>query len=318
MQIHVTRACDLGCFNCTQGSNLGGKPVMMTPEQFEEVCKAVKGYFGVVGVFGGNPCLSPHFADICKIMRGQIPWEQRGLWSNHPRGKGSHCRVTFNPRYSNLNVHLVRDAYDEFSRDWPECVPFLKGLDPDWPEAKSITNRDERSRRVGDARHSPPWVAMQDVDVLPDGNGGTMENTEENRWKLIAGCDVNQLWSSLFGVFRGELRFWFCELAAAQAMLHQNDPNWPDTGLPVTPGVWNQPMSAFEHQARFHCHRCGIPLRGYGELAIGGTTEQVSESHADIYKPKSKGREVQLVTLQSQLGKPLERATDYIQNSGNK
>ena len=33
LQIWVTRACDKACFGCTQGSNLGGKPGMITVEQ---------------------------------------------------------------------------------------------------------------------------------------------------------------------------------------------------------------------------------------------------------------------------------------------
>ena len=309
LQIHVTRACDLACFNCTQGSNLAGKPVMITPEQFETACQSLDGYFGVVGVFGGNPAMHPKFAELCEIMRRHIPFEQRGLWCNHPKGKAAVMRETFNPQYSNLNVHLVREAYDEFAAGWPECKPYLKGLDPSWPEAAGKPNHI-----VGDARHSPPWVAMQDLDVLPGG----VENTEENRWKLIGTCDVNQHWSSLIGVFRGELRGWFCELAGDQAMLHQHDPAWPDLGVPIVPGWWNQPMSAFEAQARWHCHRCGIPLRGYGELAVGGTTEQCSQTHADIYTPKKAGRPVELVTLQMQLGKRLERATDYVQNGSLK
>jgi hypothetical protein len=30
IQIHVTRTCDLSCSHCTQGSNFGGKPTIMT------------------------------------------------------------------------------------------------------------------------------------------------------------------------------------------------------------------------------------------------------------------------------------------------
>ena len=191
LQIHVGRACDLACFNCTQGSNLAGKPVVMTPDQFEQACISLKGYFGVIGVFGGNPTIHPQFSELCAIMRKHLPQEQCGLWSNHPRGKGADCRATFNPAYSNLNVHLVREAYDEFARDWPECKRVLKGLDTSWPEAEGKPNDI-----VGDARHSPPWVAMRDLDVLPDGHGGTMPNTEENRWRLVGACDVNQYWSS--------------------------------------------------------------------------------------------------------------------------
>jgi hypothetical protein len=281
LQVWITRACDKSCFGCTQGSNLGGKPGMMTPEQFEQACISLKGYFGVVGIFGGNPAISPHFAEICEIMREHFPRERRGLWCNNLNGHGRIARATFNPSVSNLNVHLDQAAYDEFRRDWPESRPF--GLHED-------------------SRHSPPFVAMQ--DVIAD---------EEERWRLIGECDVNQFWSAMICVFRGQLRGFFCELAGAQAMLHQHEPGYPDTGLPVVPGWWDQPMEAFDAQVRLHCHACGIPLRGYGELAIGGKVEQVSKTHEAIYRPKTKGREVQLVQIESELRRaPESRSTDYM------
>ena len=37
LQIHITRACDRACFNCTQGSNLRGKTYFMSLEDFEIV-----------------------------------------------------------------------------------------------------------------------------------------------------------------------------------------------------------------------------------------------------------------------------------------
>lgn len=300
LQIHITRACDLSCFHCTQGSNLGGKPVMMSLENFEQACASLKGYFGVVGIFGGNPVMHPQFAEICKIMRKYIPYEQRGLWCNHPRGKGDVCRITFNPAYSNLNVHLSREAHDEFCSSWPEAKRFVKGLDPSWPEAKG-----KSPEIVGDSRHGPPFVALK--DVIAD---------EEERWNLIKNCDVNKYWSSMLCQVKGQLRAFFCELAGAQAMLHENDEGYPDTGMPVTVGWWTRPIQDFQNQINKHCHECGIPLKGYGQLAVGGDHEQVSETHRGIYKPKVRDRLVQLVTSRDQLGGQLPKATDYIQNGG--
>lgn len=285
LQIWVTRACDKACFGCTQGSNLGGRPGMMTPEQYAEAVESLRGYFGIVGMFGGNPAIHPQFDELCRILRESwVPVEQRGVWCNHPRGKGAICRETFSAKYSNINVHLDREAADEFARDWPESVPYIKGLEDD-------------------SRHSPVYVAMR--DVIDD---------EAERWRLIAECDINRYWSAMIGVFRGELRAWFCEIAGAQAMLHQHEPDYPDTGLPVTSGWWRAPIEAYEQQIRHHCHQCGVPLRGRGDLAIGGVREQVSKTHAAIYKPKPRGREVQLVETLQQLGDRLPKATDYIEN----
>ena len=283
IQIHVTRACDRSCNNCTQGSNLKGPVHHMSLDMFRIAVDSLKDYFGVVGIFGGNPCIHPQFPELCTELRRTIPWVQRGLWSNHPKGKGRHCAITFNPAYSNLNVHQSQEAWDEFHRDWPECRPYLKGLD-------------------SDSRHSPPFVAMK--DVVPD---------EQKRWELIANCDINKNWSALIGEFRGELRGYFCEIAAAQAMLHQDEPDYPDTGVPIVPGWWKQGQDAFDKQIRKHCHECGVPLRGHGALANSDEPSQFSATHASIYR--TRGGAVQQVTQLVQLGKSLVRATDYIENA---
>jgi hypothetical protein len=207
-------------------------------------------------------------------------------------------RSTFNPIHSNLNVHLDREAYNEFVIGWPEARHEVKGLDPSWAESKGRPNHI-----VGDARHAPPYVSMSDLGI-PEGE----------RHKLISQCDVNQNWSAMICVVNGELRGFFCEIAGAMAMLHQSNPAWQDLGVKITPGWWKKGMDEFRDQVRWYCHRCGIPMKGHGELAIGGTTEQVSETHRDIYRTKSPLRKVELVTLREQLKEPLERATDYIQN----
>lgn len=290
LQIQVTRACDLACAHCTQGSNLAGKPAMMTPDQFEQAVKSLDGYFGVVGVFGGNPAMHPQFDTLCEILRGLVPYEQRGLWCNHPRGKGAICRITFNPKVSNLNVHLGTEAWDEFARDWPESRPYLKGLDDD-------------------SVHSSPWVAMR--DVIAD---------ESERLRLIGQCDVNQHWSALIGVVPGRgLRAFFCEVAYAQAALHHDNPDWngtgqpmPDTGLEVTPGWWRKPMAEFTDQVRVHCHSCGIPLRREGQPAIGGSVEEFSETHRYIARPKQRDRSVTIVESIGVVERPKRPATEYL------
>ena len=208
-----------------------------------------------------------------------------------------------------------------------------------------------------DSRHSPPFVAMKDVlwkdCEYCDGTGkveeyhdfgaieklgcSTCEGTgkvydEERAWDLIAKCPINQFWSAGIGVFRGQLRAWFCEIAMAQSILHQDEPDYPDTGLDPTikyeTGAvipisgefswWQLPMRFFRGQVRKHCHECSVPLQGFGELAQSSSQEsreQVSQTHAADYKPKRQGRRVELVTTVEQLGKPLERMTAYIQNA---
>lgn len=339
IQIHVTRACDQACFGCTQGSQLAGKVHFISPEHFEQAVFSLKGYFGVVGIFGGNPALHPRFEELCEILRCHIPFQQRGIWSNNPITveKARAMRNTFDPSVSNLNVHLDRQAYALFKEGWPECNPV--GL-------------------TQDSRHSPPYVALKDVlrkdcptciarnrltfftdpGPCPTCGGSYLSvgqvYDEDKGWELISGCDINKHWSAMIGVFRGELRAWFCEIAGAQAILHQDEPDYPDTGISpcikydmVGPFLdtgstyhwWQLPMVAFTDQVRKHCHDCGVPLRGYGELSqeqnLAGR-EQTSATHQAIFKPKRKGRAVELVTVQEQIDPGrINRMTDYLGNA---
>lgn len=262
---------------------------MMTPDQFDTALASLDGYFGVVGMFGGNPAMHPQFDELCRIMRARVPFERRGIWCNNLRGKGAHARITFNPRHSNINIHLDSAAADEFRRDWPEVAPFIKG-------------------EADDSIHSSPWVSPRDLGV-----------PEDERWRTISRCDINRHWSALIGVVRGELRAYFCEIAYAQAALHADNPDWrgtgkpmPDTGLPVTPGWWRLPMEAFAHQVETHCHECGIPLRREGKLAIGGDAEEYTETHRWIARPKVKDRPTQLVTIQGIPERRERPSTEYL------
>lgn len=279
IQIHITRACNLSCSHCTQGSNLGGKPVMMTIENFELAVRSLRDYFGVVGIFGGNPTMHPLFEDFCNILRDYIPFERRGLWSNNLMGKGAIARATFNPAVSNLNVHCDKEAELEFKRDWPEA------------------------NLIGqfDSSHSPVYVSMNDIGEL----------TYEQKVKLINSCDINQLWSPIICQTKYGVRAFFCEIAGAQAMLA----DLPyDSGLPVSDNWWKLPITAFEDQIRYHCFNCGVPLRGKGSLAVGGTKEYVSKTYLPIAKLKKKNTEVVVVDSLEQLGGTVGRATDYINN----
>jgi hypothetical protein len=281
IQIHITRACDLSCTHCTQGSNLGGKPVMMTEENFEKACKSLKDYFGVVGIFGGNPTMHPQFEKFCDILKQYIPFERRGLWSNNLRGFGWKCRETFNPAVSNLNVHCSMDAYNEMKRDWPECNPIGKF----------------------DSRHSPVFVSLNDIEDL----------TIDQKWDLINHCDINQLWSAMICQFRGELRAFFCEIAGAQSMLLESDPNYPDTGLYVSDKWWKLPIQAFEDQILQHCFNCGVPLKGRGDLAVNGEREYISKTYISIAKFKKHRERIEVRQL-ADLEGHVNRATDYIAN----
>lgn len=299
IQVWITRACDRACYGCTQGSNLGGKPDMITLDNFEQAVSSLTEYFGVVGIFGGNPAVHPKFPQICEILTKYIPFQQRGLWCNHPKGHGHLMAKTFNPYCSNLNVHESQEAFDEFKRDWPESRPF--GLE-------------------SDSRHSPVFGSMIELGM-----------TEEERWDKIVKCDINKYWSAMIGQFRGEPRAWFCEVAGSQSMLMQNQPcpvcetgcemcdntgKYPDTGLKVVKNWWKESIVQFSNQINFHCHRCLVPMKGYGQLANSSTEhEQTTKLYVPIFKPKVIGRKVDVISSVQELGKPLTRSTDYVQNA---
>jgi len=285
IQVWVTRSCDKTCFGCTQGSNLRGHSGFISLEHFEQACLSLKDYFGVVGVFGGNPCIHPQFEELCKILRDIIPYSRRGLWSNKLFGHGKVCRETFCPSICNINVHCDEEAAREVSEDWPNV---------------RIVGRAQ------DSRHSPPYVAMK--DVIPD---------EEARWNLISDCDINKHWSAMIAPFRGELRAYFCEIAGAMAVLHQDDKDYPDLGMQVTNDWWRKPLQDFAPQVRHFCHDCGIPLRIKGELSQEAQgIEFVSETHLKVYNPKKTNHRVKVVrSLEDLPMQKVPRIIDYLKNA---
>lgn len=282
IQVLVTRACDKQCYACTQGSQLRGPPRFISLESFEEACISLKPYYGVVGVFGGNPCLHPKFPELCEIFAKYIPKHRRGIWTNALHGHGALCRDTFNAGVSNVNVHLDHKAAKEFHRDWPGV--HTHGV------------KDE-------SRHSPPFIAMRDI------------MSPEEYWPLVPQCDIHRFWSSILCEFRGVLKAYFCEIAGAQAVLHQDDPNYPDLGIEPIPGWWNRPITDFAEQVEYHCSRCSIPLRVYGELSQGPGTELTSESHASIFLPRESPRRVKIVKSLKEITSKDLKVTQYLQGA---
>ena len=232
LQIKVTNMCDLDCKNCSVGVGLAKKlkrTYWMKPEDYRAALQSLKGYTGVVGMFGGNPCIHPKFDELCAILREEFPdKDQRGLWSNKLFGKGKTCRETFSPVHSNLNVHQVKEAYDEMKRDWPEARVLESGL------AKP-------------SMHGPLFGSPLDLGI-----------SEEEMWDYTGKCYVNQTWSAEITSINGELRGYFCEIAATQADLTGD----PSGGMPIVPGWWKRPIIDFADQVRTSCSRCLVALNG--------------------------------------------------------
>lgn len=267
LQIKVTNVCDLNCKNCTAAVGIAKALKhhwFMTPDQFREALLSMVGFPGVIGMFGGNPCIHPQFEELCAIFREVIPnKDQRGLWSNNLKGKVDVCRETFSPEHSNLNVHRSQAAYDEIMSAWPEAIL----------ARQTFMN----TGLTQPSMHGSWWVAMK--DVIKD---------ENKRWDLIGKCFVNQTWSAEITVIKGQLRAFFCEFAATRGEFFEVL-NEPDVGLPLTPGWWSQPMEFFKDQVCHHCHRCGAPLNPEKIEDLGGGLEDFTVTNEALFGTKRPG-----------------------------
>jgi len=242
-QIAITSTCDNGkCSNCTQLMPYRGNG-FMSLENVKAAIRSVSDYPGVVGIFGGNPCLHPEFVEICKYLQPKngIPYERRGLWTNNLNGHGKIIRNTFG--YHNFNCHCDEQAGNEMGR----MVPKAK-----------IWGRNGSD-------HGAVLVSMQDAGLQ-----------RGKRNELISQCDVNQRWSPVIMEIKGKLQGFFCEIAGAFAHARGDT----DTGVDIEPGWWRRPMEDVEHQVDRYCHDCGVPMRLAGGYDYE-ETDTVSEGYKD-------------------------------------
>jgi len=282
VQVWVTHKCENACVHCLQCSNVKTPTADITVDQYAQAVYSLKDYFGVVGMFGGNPTLHPQFEELCEVLKGAIPYYRRGLWSSSLNGHGKLVRETFNPAVSNINVHTNSKAFYEFQEEWPEVRVF--GLE--------------------DSTHAPAFISLRE----------TIED-KEDCYALISKCEINRHWSPMVAPFRGELRAYFCEVAGAQAMLHQGDPDYPDLGVVVDGSWWKRPMSVFAKQVEQYCLNCSVPLNVKGSPSQGDTPEHVSKYHLPFMKLKGY-RDVHEVTSLSELDLRKDvRIIDYIGNT---
>ena len=75
-------------------------------------------------------------------------------------------------------------------------------------------------------------------------------------WAKIANCDINKEWSASIVQNKGELRAYFCEVAASFDLARNQD-----HGLPVTDGWWQAHITEFGEQIKRFCPGCGVPAK---------------------------------------------------------
>lgn len=263
MQIIITHRCNLSCSNCTQG--MGYVNYDMSVDVFRQAVRSVADWPGTVALFGRNPVMHPRFADICAIMREEIPEQhRRGLWCNDliNDGIGAICRETFYPQGNrNLNAHGSQRAYDLFEK-WL----------PGWAVGSSHPSAD----RGGRSLHAAVRVAIQDFI------GSPQVPDEEAMWRIIEGCDINRDWSAAIYERDGKAVASFCEIAAADDIHHG-----ANHGIPVEPGWWRWGMERFDRQHKEQCRRCGVPLKLPGVLDSDGI-EQYSATHEPLIQLRNR------------------------------
>lgn len=258
--VDVTNKCDLACSNCTRLLAQQDELWEMSPQNFRLALRSLKDYFGIIAMIGGNPCMHSKFPELCRIFEEEVPEKlQRGLWTNNPFKHEQLCRDTFGT--FNLNAHgeerarLALERITAGARDDGKVV---------WTY-------------MGNSIHAPLMTAIRDIYA------------EDEMWEKITRCEINRDWSaSIVQNREGELRAYFCEVAASFDMARGQD-----HGQPVTEGWWKQPIEAFKDQIGHFCPGCGVAAKMAGSRDAD-EVDTYTPTNADIaLKSAARGRKVE-------------------------
>jgi organic radical activating enzyme len=268
--IDITNKCDLGCSNCTRLLENQQQFWEMTSDNFRLAVRSLEGYPGIIAVIGGNPAMHRHFKEICQIFVEEVPnKQQRGLWTN------------------NVFKHtdLVKETFGVFNLNPHGNARGIKSLEP----LKSIGWYHE-----GYSKHSPILTAVKDLF------------DEQEMWDRIAQCDVNQKWSASIVQNNGQLRAYFCEVAASFDLARGTD-----NGIEAAPGWWRRNVNDFEHQIHHFCPGCGVPARLQGHMDHEETDTFTSSNRDIAHNSLKKGRKLIELTNKSHARHINHPVTDY-------
>ena len=279
IQIDITNRCENRCSNCTRMLAHHPRRYDMTPDQFERAVVSLDGFPGIVGVFGGNPTLNPHFGDFCVILCKHVPDKaRRGLWCNKLNGHGRIIDMTFG--YKNLNVHGDADAAAEMRRDLHR--PLIHGETECW--------------------HKPSMVALRDVVE------------DESRWpEIIDHCPIANRWSAIISPQTdGMLAAYPCEVMSGWDWA-----NGVSRGWPLQDGWWDWSIIDWASWFMTACPNCGLCLdlparrdtdclddvsethreragvRGVPYTGLVGTAEQGDSLDYTLSRSRGRGRKLQ-------------------------
>lgn len=239
-----------GCSNCTRLLAHEKKRYFMTPEQFSKCVMVARDFIyeskpcpqgrkmKVLGIFGGEPLMSPYFPDYVTILCDLVPEpEHRGLWTSLDWKNYVH------PRYGNAEwlVNKLLNGDGKLER-------------------KGFLNWNMHTEQ-NHCEHHGNLIAIE--EMIPD---------KKEMWSLINKCWLNRDWSACYALDKeGEPKFYFCELASSFDRVMGLG-----TGLDVTPYIWNgdlylepdangilQPKGPYANQVLSTCTKCGqaLPLQ---------------------------------------------------------
>lgn len=274
--VDVTNKCDLACSNCTRLLKNQDYLWEMTPENFRLALQSLKNYKGIIAMIGGNPCVHTQFEKLCEIFREEIPNQfQRGLWTNNYFKHRETIERTFGTL--NLNPHNVARANDKL-KDLHETMVVKRGFNGGF--------------YVGNSHHAPLLTAVKDL------------YSEKEMWDKISRCDINRDWSASIVENKGNLRAYFCEVAASFDLARGED-----HGHPVVLDWWKQSIVAFSDQVKHFCTGCGVPARLRGHMD-NEEVDTYTKSNEDIAVKSAlkKGRKIQLLNSEKKLD---HKVTEY-------
>lgn len=231
------------CSNCTRLLGHEKRRFIMTPDQFRDCLLVARDFLyrsppdaqgrsKVLGIFGGEPLMSPYFAEYVNIFCTLVPESKhRGLWTSVDwktyKGKYGDAkplveRLLGNDGYLNWNMHTEEQHCE----------------------------------------HHPVLLAIGDVIKNEKQKWNLINECWLNRdWSAAYSLDAN-----------GEIRFYFCEIASSFDRVMNLNSGLPVIHdvwnhdlwfVPNARGVL-VPQGVYANQIFSTCTRCGqaLPLRG--------------------------------------------------------
>ena len=281
--IDVTNKCDLACSNCTRLLENQDSFWEMSPENFRLALRSLKNYKGLIAMIGGNPCMHTKFTELCNVFVEEVPNQlQRGLWTNSIFKYADLIESVFGGL--NLNTHNNVRSVDKLTELYQRTV---------------MRGGYNGGLYLENSEHAPILTAVRDLT-----------SSDEEMWHQISNCDINREWSATIIQNKGELRAYFCEVAASFDLARNQD-----HGMPLELDWWRKPLADFESQIVKFCPGCGVPARAKGHLDLENT-DTYTDTNSDIALRSQERKKRKIVYLNPINKLPLgHKVTKYSSNS---